>query len=93
MTGKLPERLFVARVAPHKPVGASTLAHLFVDLMQSAGIDTKTFKSHSVRGASLAKEKEKGASLKTLVKLGDWAGSSTYKRFYAQPIADSSESD
>ena len=53
MTGKLPERLFVARVAPHKPVGASTLAHLFVDLMQSAGIDTKTFKSHKAEPSKI----------------------------------------
>ena len=44
--------LFLSYTKPHKPVTAQRIAHWIKDLLAEAGVDTKVFKAHSVRGAS-----------------------------------------
>ena len=43
--------LFLSYVRPHKPVTSQRLAHWVKDVLAEAGVD-KSFKAHSVRGAS-----------------------------------------
>ena len=47
-----PAPLFLSYVRPHKPVTSQRIAHWIKDTLRKAGVDTNTFKAHSVRGAS-----------------------------------------
>ena len=71
-----PQPLFLSYVKPHNPVTSQRLAHWIKEMLSAAGIDTGTFKAHSVRGAS---------SL-----TADSSKDSTFKHFYYRPVADDS---
>ena len=45
-------KLFLSYVQPHNPVSSSSIARWILSTLQSDGIDTTTFKVHSVGGAS-----------------------------------------
>ena len=57
-----PNKLFLSHIRPHKPVSPATLARWIRELLQLVGIDTATFKGHSVR-AAVATELQNTVSL------------------------------
>jgi len=57
-----------------------------MDVMNASGVDTKTFKSHSLRSASTSKSEIKGLCLKDIGKAAGWSRTSTYRTFYKKPI-------
>ena len=54
-------------------------------MLSEAGIDTETFKAHSVRGASSSAALRKGSDILQTV---DWSKDSTFKWFYYRPVVD-----
>jgi len=80
--------LFLSHIQPHKPVTAQRLAHWIKDLLKAAGIDTKVFKAHSVRGASTSAAMDKGVPLSDILSTADWSRDTTFKRFYYRPSMD-----
>ena len=60
------------------------------DIISRAGIDTSTFKAHSVRGASASPAYERGATLQDILDLADWSTDSTFRRFHHRPKHNSS---
>ena len=48
----LPDNLFISFRRPHKLVTSTTLGHWLRTFMSAAGIDSKIFKAHSMRGVS-----------------------------------------
>ena len=42
---------FISYAPPYKPVSSGTLARWVSDILQKAGINTKTFKNHHLRSA------------------------------------------
>ena len=74
--------LFLSYTKPHKPVTAQRIAHWIKDLLAEAGVDTKVFKAHSVRGASTSAAMAKGVSISDILQTADWSRESTFKRFY-----------
>jgi len=52
LRGEGKDKLLLSYVKPHSPISSSSVARWIVTLIKSAGIDTDTFKSHSVRSAS-----------------------------------------
>lgn len=87
-TPDTPQPLFISYVKPHKPVSSQRLAHWIKDMLAGAGIDTKTFKAHSVRGASSSAALRKGVHISDILRTADWSKDSTFKRFYYRPVAD-----
>ena len=57
-------------------------------LMERAGIDTNTFKSHSMRSASTSKAKAGGVSVSDILRGAVWSRESTFERFYHKPIIE-----
>ena len=45
-------RLFLALMAPHKPVVSSSIARWLKDVLHQSGVDISCFTAHSTRGAS-----------------------------------------
>ena len=47
-----PQPLFLSYIKPRGPITSQRIAHWLKEIMGKAGIDTSTFKAHSVRGSS-----------------------------------------
>jgi len=73
---------------PHKLVSSQRLAHWIKDMLTGAGINTDTFKAHSIRGTSSSAALRKGVHIGDILQTADWSKDSTFKRFYYRPIAD-----
>ena len=54
-------------------------------VMNSAGIDTGTFKPHSVRPASVSSVSNK-LPLSTILKTAGWSNTCTFRKFYKKPV-------
>ena len=81
--GAPPDRLFVSTTKPHQPVLPATLAKWLLRAMDAAGIDTKTFRAHSSRGAGATDLVKKGLSLVQILRRANWSETSdTFQRFY-----------
>ncbi len=80
--------LLVSYHKPHRPVKSCSISRWIKSVLQSAGIDTSIFKGHSTRSASTSKARSRGVPLEEVVKMADWSGTSTFKRFYYRPTFD-----
>ncbi|MEO0683599.1 MAG: tyrosine-type recombinase/integrase [Cyanobacteria bacterium J06649_11] len=81
-------QMLLGLIKPHKPVSTSTVSRWLVHFLASAGIDTNMFKAHSTRSASTSKASSVGVSLNEIVKRGQWASDSTFKKFYKKDIIE-----
>jgi hypothetical protein len=84
-----PSRLLRSFIKPHAAITRQTLARWLVEVLATAGIDTDTFKAHSIRAAGSSKAKVSGLSLKDILKRGNWSNKSTWQRFYNKKILKS----
>ncbi len=80
--------LLVSYHKPHRPVKSCSISRWIKSVLESAGIDTSIFKGHSTRSASPSKARSRGVPLEEVVKMADWSGTSTFKRFYYRPTFD-----
>ena len=81
-------QLLISYHRPHKPVKSCTIARWIKSFLGSVGIDSSIFKGHSTRSASMAstsKARAGGVSLEEVLKMADWAGPSSFLRFYYRP--------
>ena len=58
-----------------------------MSMLDLAGIDTKTFKAHSVRGASASAAASAGLTTNQIMKAADWSSESVFQRFYYRPVS------
>ena len=54
-------------------------------MLDLAGIDTKTFKAHSVRGALTSAAASAGLMTNQIMIAADWSSESVFQRFYYRP--------
>ena len=76
------KKLFVSLVTPHGEVATSTIARW---LKKAISLSGQTGSGGSTRSASSSKAVMKGASLQAVLAAGDWARTSTFKKFYFKP--------
>ena len=79
-------QLFLSHIEPHSPVKAFTLSWQICQVLKYAGINTKTFTSHSVRVASTSKAKTLGISHNQILKKCQWSKERTWQKFYNKEI-------
>ena len=77
-------------VKPHSPISSSSVARWIVTLLKLAGIDTNTFKSHSVRSASATAAASAGITTNQIMDAADWRSESVFERFYYKPANSNS---
>lgn len=81
--GAPPSRLFISTVKPYQPVKPSTLAKWLLVAMARAGIDTSSYKAHSVRSAAASAMLRRGLSLQQVLQRANWSATSrTFALFY-----------
>jgi len=86
-------QLLLSYINPHEPVVTSTISRWMVSVLNESGIDTSTFKAHSVRSASSTKAKVQGLSIKDILKRGHWKRESTFTRFYNKSVLEDISSE
>ena len=74
--------LFRSTVKPHQCLGSERLAKRLLDVMQSVGIDTEIFKSHSLRGATATHLLKEGVPHHLVQSRGAWTSSATLDVYY-----------
>ena len=81
--GHRPSAMFISNNKPYQPVKPCTLAKWLLVAMERAGINTTTYKAHSVRSASATDLRNKGMSLAQVLERGNWSSSTrTFRLFY-----------
>ena len=56
--------------------------------LQEAGVDTDTFKVHSVRGAACSTAAWSGVTTTDIINAADWSSEGTFQQFYHKEIRD-----
>ena len=54
-------------------------------MLSLAGIDTSSFKAHSVRSTSVSAAASAGVSTNQIMEAADWSSESVFQRFYYRP--------
>ena len=80
--------LFLSWISKHDPVSSSTIARWLRMCLQEAGIDTDTFKAHSVRGAASSSAAWSGVTIMDILNAADWSAEATFQQFYYREMQD-----
>lgn len=81
--GEPPGRLFISTLKPYQPVTPATLTRWLLSAMARAGIDTSSYKGHSVRSAAASDMLRRGLSLTQVLERANWSKTSrTFNVFY-----------
>ena len=75
--------------ASRKPVTKQSIARWLRSALDLSGIDSSQFAAHSYRGAGLSAAHNKGASIETIIKQGEWKNVNCFRKFYSAPSQDS----
>ena len=84
--GEGKDKLLLSYVQPHNPICSSSVARWIVTILKLVGIDTATFKSHSVRSASATAAASAGITTNQIMEATDWRSESVFERFYYKPL-------
>ena len=80
------DKLFLSLDSRHCNVKVGTISRWLQQAMHLAGIDTSTFKAHSIRGASVSTMRQRGCSIQQIIKKGRWKSNSVLIRFYLRTL-------
>ena len=77
--------LLLSFVAPHKPIGPSTVSRWSLDVMKKAGINVSVYKAHSTRAAATSAGKG-SVPIDVILSSAGWSSARTFAEFYDKPI-------
>ena len=77
--------LFILYIKPHNPITPSSIARWITSMLKLTGIDTDTFKAHSVRSVSTSAAASVGLTTNQIMEAADWSSQSVFQRFYYRP--------
>ena len=96
------KQLFISFYKPHAPVARATFSRWLIETLESAGINTDSYGSHSTRSASCSAVKDfiisnkvfgavaaQGVNLSTILRAAGWSSETTFTRFYRKTVSDS----
>ena len=78
--------LFIATTPPFRQASRATIARWVKEVLSNAGIETKLFTAHSVRGASTSKLANLHVSVQEIMNKGSWKSESTFQKFYNKTL-------
>ena len=78
--------LFLSMSSLRRPVTTGTISNWLKQAMDRAGIDTTTYRPHSIRSATVSTVRNKGISLKAILKRGQWKNKSILKKYYLRDM-------
>ena len=78
--------LFITTTKPYRGAHPDTISRWIKTILCDAGIDTRTYQTHSCRAASTSAEALQGVLIGTIVKSACWSNVDTFKKFYLKDI-------
>ena len=85
------QNLLVSYHKPHKAISKDTVARWLKQELKLAGIDTSTFRVHSIRAASTSAAKAHNVSNTTIMESAGWYSEGTFRKFYNKAITSTKE--
>ena len=82
-------QLFIATIKPFKPVTSSTIARWIKSVLTKSGIDTNTFKAHSVRSAAVSSAASAGMTTNDILSAAEPSSESVFQKFYFKTVKNS----
>ena len=87
-------KLLISFLNPNSAVFVKTISRWIKTFLKEAGIDTNTFKGHSLRSSSFSKAKLNGANITQILSAGGSLNEHTFAKFYhREPINDKTLQD
>ena len=81
--GSPPDRLFLSHTKPFQAVQPCTLAKWLLTAMDRSGVDTSSYRAHSVRSAGASAMLRRGMSLQQVLQRANWSSTSrTFAVYY-----------
>lgn len=77
---------FLGLIPQHVDVSANTISRWVKEFLKTAGVDTAIFLAHSTRGAAASSAAAKCVAIDNMLRAGNWARESTFRRFYDRRI-------
>ena len=78
--------LFISYKKPHRRISTQTIARWIKKSLQSAGIDTGTYKAHSTRAAATTAARNSQLPVGQILAQAGWSGERTFRNFYNKPL-------
>ena len=75
----------------HNLISSSSITRWILVMLNLAGIDTCSFKAHSVRSASASAAASAGVTTNQIMETADWSSESVFQRFYYRPSTVNAE--
>ena len=69
-------------------MSTASLGRWIKTVLQSSGIDTSVFKTHSVRGASTSALYNRGVTISKIMNLANWSNEHVFHRLYNRSNVD-----
>ena len=85
-----PKQLFLSHYTG-KPLRRASIAKYILEVLDLAGINTKSFKAHTTRGSLPSVQSSRGVSPHIILSQGDWRNLGTFQRFYERYTDNSVE--
>ena len=79
--------LFISCKKTHNKVSVHTISRWLKQVLESAGIDTDKFKSHSTRAASTSAARAMDVHIDHILVAAGWSSELTFQKFYHKLIA------
>ena len=80
------DKILLFYVQPHNHISSSSVVRWITTMLKLAGVDTNTFKSHSVRSASATAAASAGITTNQIMETANWRSESLFDRFYYKPL-------
>ena len=83
--------LFISYVKPHGAISRDTISRWMKSVLESSGIDSHKFSTHSTRAAAASRAKQKDVPLDVILAHVGWHSAETFRKFYDKPVIPSKQ--
>ena len=84
------DQLLLAYVQPHRAISRDTLARWTLVVLQQAGVNTKAYKGHSIRGATTSAARCLGVPLNVIMRHAGWRNAMSFATYYNKKVEQES---
>jgi hypothetical protein len=74
-------------MVPHQKVSKQTISNWIKTVLKKSGINTKSFKAHSTRAASMSTANLANVPIQSILKMAGWKLDCTFRKFYNKPCS------
>ena len=77
--------LLISYIKLHCAVSTNTISRWLKEVLKLSGIDSSSFKAHSIRSAVSSAAKASNVPIEQIMAAAGWSNSQTFRKFYDKP--------